>query len=74
MHKTFILSLLVLAGTATAVRAEETPTRQQMRDHFTQTMVQPCEGKKAGDKVMLIDRHGGKHEAVCTLTAVPVAE
>lgn len=75
MKPTIALTLLALAGamTAGAVQAEPT-SQQQMRQHFIDTMVKPCEGKKAGDTVTITDRRGGKHDAICTLTAVPVAE
>ena len=35
-------------------------------------VLKPCEGKKAGDKVVITDRRGGEHEAICTLAAVPL--
>lgn len=74
MKTTVTLALVLLAGTLTAGAAQAAPTGQQMRQRFTETMVKPCEGKKAGDSVTITDRRGGKHVAVCTLTAVPVAE
>jgi hypothetical protein len=37
-------------------------------------VLKPCEGKKAGDKVVMVDRRGGEHEAICTLAAVPLPE
>ncbi|QKN82463.1 hypothetical protein [Scandinavium goeteborgense] len=75
MKSTIALTLLVLAGAMTAGAAQAAPTsQQQMRQHFTDTMVKPCEGKKAGDTVTITDRRGGKHTAICTLTALPVAE
>lgn len=47
------------------------PNRAQMRQNFETKMVQPCQGKKAGDEVTITARNGQKVQAVCTLTAVP---
>ena len=43
-------------------------------DASSEQVLKPCEGKKAGDKVVITDRRGGEHEAICTLTAVPLPE
>jgi hypothetical protein len=47
------------------------PDRTQMRQRFDEKMVQPCQGKKAGDSVTITTRRGDKVQATCTLTAVP---
>lgn len=68
------LSLLgvVLALSAFASQAES--ERQASREQIVEHILKPCEGKKAGDKVVITDRRGGEHEAICTLTAVPLPE
>ncbi|HIG4073442.1 hypothetical protein M2073_06730 [Klebsiella pneumoniae] len=47
------------------------PDRTQMSQRFDEKMVQPCQGKKAGDSVTITTRRGDKVQAICTLTAVP---
>lgn len=47
------------------------PNRAQMRQNFNAKMVQPCQGKKAGDSVTITTRNGQTIQATCTLTAVP---
>ncbi|QIP25445.1 hypothetical protein [Klebsiella aerogenes] len=47
---------------------------QQVRERIVEQVLKPCEGKKAGDKVVMVDRRGGEHEAICTLAAVPLPE
>jgi hypothetical protein len=74
MKANVALTFIALTGMLVAGATQAASTGQQMRQRFTETMVKPCEGKKAGDRVTIVDRRGGKHEAVCTLTAVPVAE
>lgn len=51
--------------------AQPNPNRAQMRQNFDEKMVQPCQGKSAGDEVTITTRRGDKVQAVCTLTAVP---
>ncbi len=69
----------VLAGimlTAVAMVSFSTmaqPDRAQMRQRFDEKMVQPCQGKKAGEAVTITTRGGEKIQAICTLTAVPKA-
>ncbi|MCL7692195.1 hypothetical protein [Klebsiella pneumoniae] len=48
--------------------------RQASRERIVEQVLKPCEGKKAGDKMVITDRRGGEHEAICTLTAVPLPE
>lgn len=43
----------------------------RMRQNFNAKMVQPCQGKKAGDSVTITTRNGQTVQATCTLTAVP---
>lgn len=62
-----MLTALALASFSTMAQ----PDRAQMRQNFETKMVQPCQGKKAGDEVTITTRRGDKMQAVCTLTAVP---
>lgn len=62
-----MLTSLALASLSTMAQ----PDRAQMRQNFETKMVQPCQGKKAGDEVTITTRRGDKIQAVCTLTAVP---
>ncbi|MBZ7674311.1 hypothetical protein [Klebsiella grimontii] len=50
------------------------PGRPSIRERIVDQVLKPCEGKKAGDKVLIVDHRGGKHEAICTLAAVPLPE
>lgn len=43
-----------------------------IRERIVEQVLKPCEGKKAGDKVLIVDHRGGKHAAICTLAAVPL--
>ena len=61
---------LILTSFGTLAESES----QQPREGVMDQVLKPCEGKKAGDKVVMIDRHGGQHEAICTLAAVPLPE
>ncbi|EIY4986145.1 hypothetical protein [Klebsiella quasipneumoniae] len=75
MYKTTLSLLgvaLALALTAFASQAEN--ERQASRERIVEQVLKPCEGKKAGDKVVITDRRGGEHEAICTLAAVPLPE
>ncbi|MDK9365467.1 MULTISPECIES: hypothetical protein [Enterobacteriaceae] len=62
-----VLTALVMVSFSTMAQAD----RAQMRQNFETKMVQPCQGKKAGDEVTITTRRGDKVQAVCTLTAVP---
>lgn len=64
-----MLATLALASFSTLAQ----PNRAQMRQNFETKMVQPCQGKKAGDTVTITTRGGDNVQAVCTLTAVPKA-
>lgn len=61
---------LILTSYADAAESD----RQQTRERIMDQVLKPCEGKKAGDKVVMVDRRGGEHEAICTLAAVPLPE
>ncbi|MBD0902283.1 hypothetical protein JJJ10_17575 [Klebsiella grimontii] len=50
------------------------PGNPSIRERIVDQVLKPCEGKKAGDKVLIVDHRGGKHEAICTLAAVPMPE
>ncbi|MDU7346414.1 MAG: hypothetical protein E7L23_13175 [Klebsiella grimontii] len=50
------------------------PGNLSIRERIVDQVLKPCEGKKAGDKVLIVDHRGGKHEAICTLAAVPLPE
>lgn len=50
------------------------PGNPSIRERIVDQVLKPCEGKKAGDKVLIGDHRGGKHEAICTLAAVPLPE
>ncbi|MFB5948868.1 hypothetical protein [Klebsiella pasteurii] len=50
------------------------PGNPSIRERIVDQVLKPCEGKKAGDKVLIVDHRGGKHEAICTLAAVPLLE
>ena len=50
------------------------PGNPSIRERIVDQVLKPCEGKKAGDKVLIVDYRGGKHEAICTLAAVPLPE
>ncbi|HHG0525545.1 TPA: hypothetical protein ACPUQ5_004805 [Klebsiella pneumoniae] len=71
--KTLSLLGVALALSAFASQAES-EERQASRERIVEQVLKPCEGKKAGDKVVITDRRGGEHEAICTLTAVPLPE
>ena len=63
------LSLLGVALALSAFASQAESERQASREQIVEQVLKPCEGKKAGDKVVIIDRRGGEHEAICTLTA-----
>ena len=67
------LSLLGVALALSAFASQAESERQASRERIVEQVLKPCEGKKAGDKVVITDRRGGEHEAICTLTAVPPA-
>ena len=50
------------------------PGNPSIRERIVDQVLKPCEGKKAGDKVLIVDHRGGKHEAICTLAAGPLPE
>ncbi len=74
MFKTSLAGLLASALMLTAFASWAQSESQQVRERIVEQVLKPCEGKKAGDKVMMVDRRGGEHEAICTLAAVPLPE
>lgn len=69
--KKFVTSAMLVAMALVSFSTMAQPDRAQMRQNFETKMVQPCQGKKAGDEVTITTRRGDKVQAVCTLTAVP---
>lgn len=67
---TVVGPLLVL----TSFNSLAEPGNPSIRERIVDQVLKPCEGKKAGDKVLIVDHRGGKHEAICTLAAVPLPE
>ena len=59
------LSLLGVALALSAFASQAESERQASRERIVE---------QAGDKVVITDRRGGEHEAICTLTAVPLPE
>ena len=74
MFKTSLAGLLASALPLTAFASWAQSESQQVRERIVEQVLKPCEGKKAGDKVVMVDRRGGEHEAICTLAAVPLPE
>mgnify|MGYP007043283752 FL=1 len=74
MFKTSLAGLLAAALMLTAFASWAQSESQQVRERIVEQVLKPCEGKKAGDKVVMVDRRGGEHEAICTLAAVPLPE
>ncbi|EMI5804029.1 TPA: hypothetical protein ACJTOG_004362 [Klebsiella aerogenes] len=74
MFKKSLAGLLASALMLTAFASWAQSESQQVRERIVEQVLKPCEGKKAGDKVVMVDRRGGEHEAICTLAAVPLPE
>ncbi|EIV6852758.1 hypothetical protein L9335_004572 [Klebsiella aerogenes] len=74
MFKTSLAGLLASALMLTAFASWAQSENEQVRERIVEQVLKPCEGKKAGDKVVMVDRRGGEHEAICTLAAVPLPE
>ncbi|MFH3004121.1 hypothetical protein [Klebsiella aerogenes] len=74
MFKTSLAGLLASALMLAAFASWAQSESQQVRERIVEQVLKPCEGKKAGDKVVMVDRRGGEHEAICTLAAVPLPE
>ncbi|WP_434642403.1 hypothetical protein ACMYSK_09815 [Klebsiella sp. I138] len=74
MRNQHIVGLVGLTLALTSLTAMAESDRQQTRERIVDQVLKPCEGKKAGDKVVMVDRRGGEHEAICTLAAVPLPE
>ena len=74
MRNQHIVGLVGLTLILTSFAGAAESDRQQTRDRIMDQVLKPCEGKKAGDKVVMGDRRGGEHQAICTLAAVPLPE
>lgn len=74
MFKKCLAGLLASALMLTAFASWAQSESPQVRERIVEQVLKPCEGKKAGDKVVMVDRRGGEHEAICTLAAVPLPE
>lgn len=74
MGNKHIIGLVGLALVVTSFSSQADSDRQSIRERIVDQVLKPCEGKKAGDKVLIIDHRGGEHEAICTLAAVPLPE
>ncbi|ENT2949954.1 hypothetical protein [Klebsiella aerogenes] len=74
MFKQSLAGLCASALMLTAFASWAQSESQQVRERIVEQVLKPCEGKKAGDKVVMVDRRGGEHEAICTLAAVPLPE
>ena len=69
--KKIVTGAVLVAAALVSFQTMAQPDRAQMRQNFVTKMVQPCQGKKAGDEVTITTRRGDKMQAVCTLTAIP---
>lgn len=74
MYKNSTAGLVTVALALTSFASWAQSESQQVRERIVEQVLKPCEGKKAGDKVVIVDRRGGEHEAICTLAAVPLPE
>ena len=74
MGNKHIVGLIGLALVVASFSSLADSDRQSIRERIVDQVLKPCEGKKAGDKVLIVDHRGGKHEAICTLAAVPLPE
>ncbi|WP_434659259.1 hypothetical protein ACMYSL_17995 [Klebsiella sp. MISC125] len=74
MGNKHIVGLIGLALVVASFSSLADSDRQSIRERIVDQVLKPCEGKKAGDKVLIIDHRGGEHEAICTLAAVPLPE
>ena len=74
MFKKSLAGLLASALMLTAFASWAQSESQQVRERIVEQVLKPCEGQKAGEKVVMVDRRGGEHEAICTLAAVPLPE
>ncbi len=54
------LSLLGVALALSAFASQAESERQASRERIVEQVLKPCEGKKAGDKVVITDRRGGE--------------
>ena len=73
MRNQHIVGLVGLTLILTSFAGAAESDRQQTRERIMDQVLKPCEGKKAGDKVVMVDRRG-EHQAICTLAAVPLPE
>ena len=70
-HIVGLAGLLLMATSASSLADSG---HQSIHERVVERILKPCEGKKAGDKVLIVDHRGGKHAAICTLAAVPLPE
>ena len=70
-HIVGLAGLLLMATSASSLADSG---HQSIHERVVERILKPCEGKKAGDKVQIVDHRGGKHAAICTLAAVPLPE
>ncbi len=62
MYKT-TLSLLGVALALTAFASQAENERQASRERIVEQVLKPCEGKKAGDKVVITDHRSPRRGA-----------
>ncbi len=55
MFKTSLAGLLASALMLTAFASWAQSESQQVRERIVEQVLKPCEGKKAGDKVVMVD-------------------
>ena len=70
-HIVGLAGLLLMATSASSLADSG---HQSIHERVVERILKPCEGKKAGDKVVIVDHHGGELEAICTLAAVPLPQ
>lgn len=70
-HIVWLAGLLLIA---TSASSHADSGHQSTHERVVERILKPCEGKKAGDKVVIVDHRGGEHQAICTLAAVPLPQ
>ena len=70
-HIVGLAGLLLMATSASSLADSG---HQSIHERVVERILKPCEGKKAGDKVVIVDHHGVEHEAIFTLAAVPLPQ
>lgn len=69
LKKTLMVAVLATASLVSVAHAADQQT-EQAKQNFEKRLVQPCNGKKAGDQVQVTTKNGVTVMATCTLTAV----